>query len=288
MKTHISNNEENQSPPKIEKREKNDRRHTGTGVLIITSYFNEPYIILGEESWKSLNYTSISKHLKLPIYEEFGGGIQTKKVSLEKNATFELREETANLINIRDPTILSTVPYFDIPYLKDRMYRLYIVYINSISEYLKYFYMNINIIKTNRKKDDKSNHYLEMSNLKLIPLKVISNKINHPDNYICFKSDDNIHNTTSFNSGHLGTYKGILKLDEDTYLNSRLVEFLNSKYTGVTGLSHCYNYYKSATIKDLFPKINDNPKINRIRKHYRQNNEKYTFLNGTWSLDIFK
>lgn len=278
MNTHNSTNEykKNENSNKT-----NGRRHTGTGVLIITNYFSEPYLLLGQESWKSLDYTKIAKHINLPIYEEFGGGLQTRKVSLEKNATFELREETANLINIKDSSILSTVPYFDIPFKKDRMYRLYILYLNNITEYLKYFYMNHNIISQNRQNGDKSNNYLEMSNLKLIPLKVINNKIHNPENYICFNSADNLHNNL-MSSG----YKGILKLDDDTFLNTRLVEFLNSKYSGVSGLSHCYNHYKQSAIKELFP--NNNIKITKVKKLFKQNKEKYNFLNGTWCIDIFR
>ena len=120
-----------------------ERKHTGTGVLIITEYLGEPYILLGQENWKTLDYSTVCPGLILPVYEEFGGGIQTRKVSLEKNASFELREETANLFNFSNPDILKSCPYYDIPFRKDRMYRIYLLYLKNISDYIHYFYINI-------------------------------------------------------------------------------------------------------------------------------------------------
>ena len=278
------------------------RRHTGVGVLLITNYFNEPYILLGQENWKSLDYTSIAPGIKIPVYEEFGGGIQSRKAGLEKNATFELREETANLFNIKTPELLSDCPYFDIPFKRDRMYRLYLVYIENIADYLQYFYMNLDIIKANRQEEDKSDKYLEMENIKLIPLKAISNKNNKPENYLCFHSNENINNNTillkqsltenqsltefknkNINHQHLG-YKGILRIENDVYINSRLIEFFNSSYNGITGLNHTYNLYKKNVISNMFK--NNNMKIKNIKRQYNHNNDKYAFLSGTWSLQI--
>lgn len=264
------------------------RHHTGVGVLLITNYNNEPYILLGQESWKTLDYTSIAPGIKLPIYEEFGGGIQTKKVSLEKNATFELREETANLFNIRNSQLLEECPYFDIPFRHDRMYRIYLVYIENIYDYIKYFYINTNIIKNNKINNtnlinvkDKSVNYLEMLNIKLISLNEISKSCYDKANYICFNAIDTINNNSTTNK----CYKGILRVNSDVYINSRLIEFLNSKYNGITGLTHIYNLYKKSVISSMFNN-NTNLKIICIQRHYNHNNPQYDFLKGTWCLNI--
>lgn len=262
------------------KNEKNEkRRHTGVGVLILTSYFGEPYILLGQEKWKTLDYSMIGPGIKIPIYEEFGGGIQTNKVSLEKNAIFELREETANLFNIPE-SILNKSLYFDIPYLKDRMYRIYLLYLDNICDYLHYFYINIGIINANKSNFDKSNKYLEMNKINLIPLKKIKETINNIDNYICLKSEENKNNIKNNNN-----LCGILRINDDIFLNSRLIQFLNSKYNKITGLQKCYNYYQKCLIKSGFPKNNNN-KIKNIKQNNKQYIQRYYFLENTWSLII--
>jgi hypothetical protein len=265
-------------------RTESERRHTGTGVLIITEYLGEPHILLGQENWKTLDYSSVCNGLKLPIYEEFGGGIQTRKVSLEKNASFELREETANLFNFTNPELLKTCPYYDIPFREDRMYRIYVIYLQNIADYLHYFYMNINTIQVNIKKgytSEKSGNYLEMNNIRLLPLKLFYNVIKNRDNYLCFKS-----NETIFNKEHNGGYRGILKLTEDIYINSRLMLFLNSRYNGVYGLELVNNYYKKCNMRASF-KNNKNIKIRGLKVNNKQFNEKYKFLLDTHSINIY-
>lgn len=267
-----------------------NRRHTGVGVLIMTNYNNKPHFVLGKERWKSLDYSKVREGLEIPIYEEFGGGLQNNKISLEKNATFELREETANLINITNPDILRRCPYFDIPFRKDRMYRIYILYLNNLNQYLKYFYDNLKIIKQNKKNNnintenekyylDKSNFYLEMDYINLIPINEIISSINNKHNYICFNKDENKHNIKNEKG-----YKGILMVNENIFINRRLVEFLNSLYNGKTGLQHCVEYYQSCIINDMFVK-NKNIKISTLKNNTKQFNDKYNFLIGTYSLN---
>jgi hypothetical protein len=260
-----------------------NRRHTGTGVLIITEYLGEPHILLGKENWKTLDYSTVCPGLKLSIYEEFGGGIQTRKVSLEKNASFELREETANLFNFTNPELLKKCPYYDIPFREDRMYRIYILYLQNIADYLHYFYININTINRNIKNgltSEKSSNYLEMNNIRLLPLKLFYNNVKHSDKYICFKSNETEHNNLN-----KGNYKGILQLTDNIYINSRLMQFLNSQYNGVYGLDILNNYYRKCNIKASF-KNNKILKIKSLRTNKRQFNDKYKFLLGTVSIDI--
>ena len=56
----------------------------------------------------------------MSIYEEFGGGIQKRSLSLEENACFELQEETTNIFNITNPELLNSGInlYFDIPFMQ--------------------------------------------------------------------------------------------------------------------------------------------------------------------------
>ena len=35
----------------------------------------------------------------IPVYEEFGGGLQTRRISIEDNALMELDEETSHTLN---------------------------------------------------------------------------------------------------------------------------------------------------------------------------------------------
>jgi hypothetical protein len=280
----IKNTVSNSNNEQINTRE-NTRRHTGTGVLILTDYLSEPHILLGQESWKTLDYSTICPGLKLPIYEEFGGGIQTRKVSLEKNAIFELREETANLLNFTKPELLKYCPYYDIPFRNDRMYRLYIVYLKNIGDYIHNFYLNINIINSNIKNgltNDKSKNYLEMNNIKLLPLKLFYKVIKQKQNYICFNKLENDYN----NNNKVG-FKGILKLTEDIYINSRLIQFLNSKYNNIYGLDILNNYYNKCNIRASF-KNNKNLKLKKLINNNKQFNEKYNFLLGTNSIDIYR
>jgi hypothetical protein len=276
-------NDNNKSHKKKENT-KEERRHTGTGVLIITEYLGEPHILLGQENWKTLDYSTVCPGLKLPIYEEFGGGIQTRKVSLEKNAIFELREETANLFNFTNPDLLRKCPYYDIPFKEDRMYRIYLLYLQNIGDYLHYFYINVNSINTNIKKgltSEKSANYLEMNNIKLLPLKLFYNVVKKPENYICFKDFETEHNKSKNKS-----FKGILRLTDDIYINSRLMQFLNSRYNGIYGLDLLNNYYRSCNIKASF-KNYKSIKIKGLRVNNKQFNDKYRFLIGTYSIDIY-
>lgn len=272
-------------PPRTNERSESERRHTGTGVLIITEYLGEPYILLGQDNWKTLDYSTVCSGLKLPVYEEFGGGIQTRKVSLEKNASFELREETANLFNFSNPELLKSCPYYDIPFRQDRMYRIYIVYLKNIAEYIHYFYINVNTIKDNINlgfTSEKSDNYLEMKNIKLLPLRLFYNVVKKRDHYICFNSTENEYNKVN----HQG-FKGILRLTDDIYINSRLMLFLNSKYNNVYGLDLVNNYYMKANISSSF-KNNNNLKIKPIKQNFVQFNDKYKFLLRTWSIDIYR
>lgn len=263
----------------------NSRKHTGAGVLIITSINNEPYILLGREDRKSLTY----KNYTISIYEEFGGAIHSKKAGLNKNALFELREETANLINIYDPKILDNAKYFDLPYLTNRMYRLYVLYLKNIADYIDYFDINLSVIKNNNilLNSEKAGTYMEMNKIELIPLYDIEKKINLLDNVL----NININNKN----------KKILMVNEDIYLNSRLFYFLKEKYNGISGIYHLLNYYNELNINSL---LNNNIKnsrnenkyntdnkskiinIKNIRFNAYQNNEKYLFLSGTYSIII--
>lgn len=270
---------------RLTERNVSERRHTGTGVLIITEYLGEAYVLLGQENWKTLDYSTVCPELKLPVYEEFGGGIQTRKVSLEKNASFELREETANLFNFSNAELLKGCPYYDIPFKQDRMYRIYIVYLKGVADYIHYFYTNVNIINNNIKfglMSEKSNNYLEMNSIKLLPLRLFYNAVKMSENYICFNKNENEYNTL-----HSSGFKGILKLTEDIFINGRLMQFLNSKYNGIFGLDILKNHYIKSNIKDSF-KANNNLKIKKLKQNNIQFNDKYKFLLGTWSIDIYR
>ena len=65
----------------------------------------------------------------IPVYEEFGGGLQTRRISIEDNALMELDEETSHALNWQNRKVLLKKGFFqiDLPYKTNRMYRIYVV-----------------------------------------------------------------------------------------------------------------------------------------------------------------
>lgn len=285
------------------------RRHTGTGVLVITNVNNKPHLVLGRETFKSLN---IKGDLMIGMYEEFGGGIQKRSLSLETNACFELREETSNLFNFTEPKVLrkGVNQYFDIPFKNNRMYRIYVVYLEDIEKIIDYF-------QTNRDKIQKkfSNYYkykcfLEMDDVQFISLDTIKNNLADENNYLRLNPEEikNIRNSNDKTERkNKVNYNGVLKIDSTKFLSKRLLEFLNTKFPKqwkdgyfqhydenhtnpdrmLTGLDYCYQIFEDGFIKSRFKKNKGRDDI-IILTNPRKNipgMDKLTFLNGTWSID---
>lgn len=256
------------------------RRHTGVGVLILTEYMGNPYMVLGREEYKSIKHNG---QYMIPLYEEFGGGIQRRKLGLELNACFELREETSNLLNFtNNPNVLlsGVNRYFDIPFREDRMYRLYVIFIPDFVKILPYFYMNRTCLqRKTRYPGGRLNTYLEMDNIKLVPLDGIKNTINKSGSYLCFTHDD-----TQWNYAQTPPYKGTLRVDEDTFISERLCQFLNSKH-GVdgkdgTGLDACYDICSAVANQ---PETTGIIRLSQPQKHMYNSDNKYdNFLVGTY------
>lgn len=265
-----------QSPPDNKQHIKK-RRHTGVGVLILTEYMGNPYIVLGREEFKSIKQNG---QYMIPLYEEFGGGIQRRKLGLELNACFELREETCNLLNFTEcPEILlkGVNRYFDIPFREDRMYRLYVVFIPDFIKILPYFYQNRSYLQ--RKKSypgGRLSTYLEMDNIKLVSLDSIRAAIDTCSNYLCFNHDD-----TQWNYELRQPFRGTLRVDDDTFISERLCQFLNTvqdRETNESGLDACYNIYNN--IADNYDQL---IKLDKPQKHiYNAQNTYDTFLVGTY------
>jgi hypothetical protein len=267
------------------------RRHTGVGVLIITEYMGNPYLVLGREEYKSIKQNG---QYMIPLYEEFGGGIQRRKLGLELNACFELREETCNLLNFTSSpdVLLSGVNrYFDIPFREDRMYRLYVVFIPDFVKLLPYFYMNRTCLqRKTRYPGGRLNTYLEMDNIKLVSLDSIKNAIDKSNNYICFNHED-----TLWNYEQNKPYRGTLRVDDDTFISERLCQFLNSKQAAetekVTGLDACYNIYDTVNNQEQIDSNSEDEvkakhkviKLAHPQKHmYNPDNTYDNFLVGTY------
>jgi hypothetical protein len=276
------------------------RRHTGVGVLLMTSYLGQPYFVLGREEFKSIKQNG---QYIIPLYEEFGGGIQYRKLGLELNACFELREETSNLLNFTNtPEVLNSGvnKYFDIPFKTDRMYRIYVVYIPEFVSIMPYFNYNRNcLLKKLKNPESKLKTYLEMDDIKLVSLDAVKHVLNNRGNYICFNQEDTEWNMTNSQP----PYKGILRVDDDTFLSGRLCQFLNANEfisdnyangnnidntnPGVkqTGLDMCYEIFNSAITTQIY----DKPGIIRVNKPKKQNyvpENKDNYLVGTYYIDI--
>lgn len=207
------------------------RRYTGVGTLILTTINGQPYLVLGREAFKSIKHRGA---YMVSIFEEFGGGIQRRRATLADNACFELREETSNLIDLTECSQIleDRGRHFDLPFRDDRIYRLYIINIPDAHTIIPYLQVNRQIINrslNNPAKGTKSKikTYLEMDTIKLVSLSAIQRAMTDINNYVCFKAEDTVWNLSS----PTPPYRGILKVDADTFLNERLVQFLGGIFT---------------------------------------------------------
>ena len=60
--------------------------------------------------------------------------------------------------------------YFDIPYLNDRLYRLYVIYVSNVQDIIPDFFRNLQMIRGHPSKIRKKRNYIEMDDLRLINL----------------------------------------------------------------------------------------------------------------------
>jgi hypothetical protein len=208
-----------------------DRRYTGVGTLLVTTMNGQPYLVLGREAFKSIKHRGA---YMVSIFEEFGGGIQRRCATLADNACFELREETSNLLDLTDCSQILEERglHFDLPFREDRIYRLYIINIPEAHTIIPYLQGNRQVITralNNPAKGTKSKikTYLEMDTIKLVSIAAIQRAMHDINNYVCFKAEDTVWNL----SASTPPYRGILKVDPDTFLNERLVQFLGGVFT---------------------------------------------------------
>lgn len=296
----------------------NKRRHTGVGVLIITNYNNKPHILVGREDYKSIK---INDKYMMSIFEEFGGGIQKRSLSLEENACFELQEETCNIFNLSKPELLNSGInlYFDIPFMDKRIYRLYVIFIENANSIIPYFNENRTYLMNHTNNYFKYDCFLEMNKLELISLDDIKKQMVDRDNYICNSAED-----TLFNINSSSNFRGILHIKNDIYLSKRLIDFLNKKFDknkinnqdkGIlnkvennkylnipsnnsevnknndcneyTGLQYCYKLYEEGFINHRF-KNEKNNKVLKLGHPFKneKHNSKLKFLSGTWSFKL--
>lgn len=285
------------------------RRHTGTGVLIITNVNNKPHLVLGRETFKSM---TINDDLIIGMYEEFGGGIQKRSLSLESNACFELREETSNLFNFSDPKVLrkGVNQYFDIPFKNNRMYRIYVIYLEDIEKIINYFKTNLGRITDNFSNYHKYKCFLEMDDIQFVSLDIIKNNLKDETNFLRLNPADiktlRNNNVKSEKTNKIN-YNGVLKIDSTKFISKRLLEFINNKFPNqwkegyiqhidenhtnqesmLSGLDYCYKIFEDGFIKSRFKKnkgCDDIIILTNPRKNI-PGMDKLTFLKGTWSID---
>lgn len=250
---------------------KNNRKFTGAGILIVTSIYGKPYIILGREEYKSFKFKN---DIVLPIYEEFGGGIQNKNISLEQNALLELDEETAHTLKWSDPRVLlkKGFKFFDIPYLNDRLYRLYVVYVSNVQDIVPDFFRNLQMIRGHPNKIRKKRNYIEMDDLRLINLNSINYNINNKKKYELNLPNNDL----------------ILNLSKDNiYLSKRIYFFLKESFEinnkTKRGIEYCYDIFNYCRSNRRFNSIKLNrPFINRSTRYHKI---KYPFLENTITYD---
>lgn len=242
------------------------RRHTGAGILIVTSINKKPYLLLGKENYKSFK---LSEDVIIPIYEEFGGGIQSRKCSLEENALKELDEESAHALGWSDPRLLLRKGFIalDIPFLTNRMYRLYVIYVPDVKNIIPIFFKNRQIISDHTSTYYKKKNFIEMDELQLISLEMISTSMKNKNNTINLPEADKI-----------------LKLDNDVgFLSRRIFAVLETIHTvgdkKKSGLQCCYQVFNTFnnTNNNLRPII-----LNKPQNNYKH---KYNFLRNTINYD---
>lgn len=253
------------------------------------------------------------------VYEEFGGGIQNNNLTFEENACFELCEETCNLLNFTNPFILNKGinTFFDIPYLKDRLYRLYVVYIEDFTKDIHLFYKNMQVLKSSPSNYFKYRNFTEVSDMTFLEINNIDNYINNFDNYYTINSEERLYNQINKDKG-INKFKGVLKCVDNIYLSKRIVDFLNMNfiydkklkgyiyYSGsvddklnkeiknkygssiknykpytIRGLDFCKYIIKQASLQT------DDSNIITLTKPRKNNKHtiKYNFLNHTYSVD---
>ena len=266
MSTSSSNGSPGNSPVR--------RRITGAGVLIMTSKFNKPFFLLGREKYKSL---SLKNKFMVPVYEEFGGGLQTRRISVEDNALMELDEETSHALNWQDRRILLKKGFFqiDLPFKKNRMYRVFVVYVPNVEKIIPTFFRNYNMINANPTKYYKKENYIEMDDLQLIHL---------DDIYQTLKNKTNKDVLNLINGDTL------LKLRyQNKYLSHRLYQFFDDKFHSPytnrleRGYEICFQMYEKCHTLAGF---NDQYYITLTRPFVnKKNHPKMRFLNDTTTFE---
>jgi len=250
-----------------------ERRYTGVGTLLVTTVGGQPHLVLGREAFKSIKHRGA---YMVSIFEEFGGGIQRRRATLADNACFELREETSNLLDLTECSQIleDRGQHFDLPFRDDRIYRLYVINIPDAHTIIPYLQVNRQIINralNNPAKGTKSKikTYLEMDTIKLVSLAAVQRAMSDINNYVCFKAEDTVWNLATTDL----PYRGILKVDSETFLNERLVQFLGGLFTD--------NQMKGYEIcRDI--SLNGSNKL-ELAKPVKVQNSYYKFLIGTFT-----
>jgi hypothetical protein len=143
---------------------------SGVGTLICCKYKNQDCIVLGREKNKS-------EYLEKDQYEEFGGSVSNDNECIEKNALYELNEETANMIDIKDVNIfnqklgkINNYVDLELKHRQNSYYRCYFLRIDQIND--KIFKNNLKILKKNK---DTLKSYLEIDKLVCVPIENFKN-----------------------------------------------------------------------------------------------------------------
>ncbi len=239
---------------------------SGVGTIVCCIYKNIPCIVLGREKNKS-NYLGKDQ------YEDFGGSISNEKESIAKNCKYELREETANMINLENEDILNKkIKYknmemgkyldLEIPKRKNNYFRCYYQRIDQINE--KIFNENLRLLKKNSNTPE---CYLEIDKIVFIPIDNFTNLLFN------FEINKGYHNYKELFLNIKDIDNNIIRISERTFrlLLNPLNQFNenNKKITlNINGLEIC---------KYLLSKKSLNIKLKEIK------NNQHDFLYNTTS-----
>lgn len=198
----------------------NNKFYTGSGILPIYIYNNIPYFVIIRDT--------------NGIYSDPGGRLEPN-ISLLRNATKELYEETCGLIKIDDNKLKkSNYQSINIAYSNDKYYQSNIIIINSKIDFKLY---NKNLIECNK---FKFNPFSESDKIHLLKISMINYSILKKNLHPRLKSIiisilkkyDNIYNF----------YNMIIKKIKPVYLDKNITN----------PISHEYATNKKIQIKNLY------------------------------------
>ena len=138
-------------------------RISGSGITFITTFRKEICFVFGREKNKT-------KKVGYDLYEDFGGGIDRGE-SLKEAAIRECYEETCKTIKLKDISEKIIVSM--------KTYRYGIFFVRLPNNFFSKFNTTFNQNRKELERIGEDKHYLEIDNIKLVPIKNLIDRNKH-------------------------------------------------------------------------------------------------------------